>query len=185
MNPGDQSAPAIGAAKSERFMAQPHLHIDMLSQPRYLAGARAMIASVAQRLGFRDAVCGQIALALDEALCNVIKHGYEKREDQHIWISIWPLEGARRGIRILVEDCGRQVDPSDIRSRDLDDIRPGGLGVYIIHQIMTKVEYHQRDGGGMALLMEKELDGSTAAAPGTPTGNAACDCCCGSPAPRK
>lgn len=135
--------------------AEPHVKIDMLSQPRYLAGARAMIASVARRLGFREADCAHVALALDEALCNVIKHGYEKREDQHIWISVWPLEGQCCGIRILIEDRGRQVEPSEIRSRQLDDIRPGGLGVHIINQVMDRVQYDKRDGGGMSLLMEK------------------------------
>lgn len=139
----------------------PHLKIEMLSQPRYLAGARSMIASVAQRIGFREPACGQIALALDEALCNVIKHGYEKRENERIWISVWPIEQGERGIRILIEDNGKQVDPSQIQSRELDDIRPGGLGVYIIHQIMDHVHYDRRDEGGMALLMEKKLDSSS------------------------
>lgn len=137
--------------------ADPHVKIDMLSQPRYLAGARAMIASVARRLGFGESDCAHVALALDEALCNVIKHGYEKRDDQHIWISIWPLHGSCCGIRILVEDRGRQVDPEEIRSRQLDDIRPGGLGVHIINQVMDRVQYAKREGGGMSLLMEKHL----------------------------
>ncbi|MCL4199512.1 MAG: ATP-binding protein [Phycisphaerales bacterium] len=137
--------------------ADPHVKIDMLSQPRYLAGARAMIASVARRLGFGESDCAHVALALDEALCNVIKHGYEKRDDQHIWISIWPLHGSCCGIRILVEDRGRQVDPEEIRSRQLDDIRPGGLGVHIISQVMDRVQYAKREGGGMSLLMEKHL----------------------------
>lgn len=135
----------------------PHVKIDMLSQPRYLAGARAMIASVARRLGFREADCAHVALALDEALCNVIKHGYQKREDQHIWISVWPMEGNCCGIRILIEDAGRQVEPAEIRSRQLDDIRPGGLGVHIINQVMDHVEYAKRSDGGMALLMEKRI----------------------------
>lgn len=137
--------------------ADPHVKIDMLSQPRYLAGARAMIASVARRLGFGESDCAHVALALDEALCNVIKHGYEKRDDQHIWISVWPLHGSCCGIRILVEDRGRQVDPEEIRSRQLDDIRPGGLGVHIISQVMDRVQYAKREGGGMSLLMEKHL----------------------------
>lgn len=140
---------------------EPHLKIDMLSQPRYLAAARSMIAAVAQRLGFRDATCGQIALALDEALCNVIKHGYKKRTDGRIWISVWPLEGDCPGIRILVEDEGTQVDPALIRSRDLAEIRPGGLGVFIIQQIMDEVTFQRREPEGMSLLMEKHLTSSS------------------------
>ncbi len=150
--------------KGRPVAGDPHVKIDMLSQPRYLAGARAMIASLARRLGFGESDCAHVALALDEALCNVIKHGYEKRDDQHIWISVGPLEGQCCGIRILVEDRGRQVEPADIRSRQLDDIRPGGLGVHIIHQGMDHVEYAKRDGGGMSLLMEKRQSAAVASA---------------------
>jgi len=121
-----------------------------------------MIASVARRLGFREADCAHVALALDEALCNVIKHGYEKRDDQRIWISVWPLHGSCCGIRILIEDRGRQVEPDEIRSRQLDDIRPGGLGVHIINQVMDEVQYAKRAGGGMSLLLEKHLPAENA-----------------------
>ncbi|MFG0330976.1 MAG: ATP-binding protein [Phycisphaerales bacterium] len=135
--------------------ADPHLKVEMLSQPRYLAGARAMIASVAQRLGFPEGDCGQIALALDEALCNVINHGYQRDPNGRIWISVWPMNDTSEGVRILIEDEGRKVDPEQIRARDLDEIRPGGLGVYIINRIMDRVEYRQRPEKGMSLLMEK------------------------------
>lgn len=141
---------------------KPDLRIEMTSQPRYLAGARAMINSVAQRLGFAESVCGQIALAIDEAICNVITHGYQKRQDGKIWISVWPLGEPNPGIRILIEDEGRQVDPETIRSRDLTEIRPGGLGVHIIKHVMDSAEYSRRPERGMALLMEKHLQGGAA-----------------------
>lgn len=136
---------------------QPHMRIEVISQPRYLATARAMITALSQRYGFSDDESSQIALALDEAICNVINHGYQKCCDGRIWISIWPLSEPSPGLRILIEDTGQQVDPKTIQSRDLDKIRPGGLGVYIIRQIMDKVEYQKRANGGMQLLLEKYL----------------------------
>lgn len=134
------------------------MRVEMLSQPRYLAGARSLIASIAQRFGFDEAICGQIALALDEALCNVINHGYQRREDGIIWIEVRPLGEPPDGVQITIEDEGRQVSPDEIRSRPLDEIRPGGLGVYIINEIMDRVEYSPREGAvGMRLVMEKML----------------------------
>lgn len=119
-----------------------------------------MIASVAQRLGFDECDCGQIALALDEALCNVINHGYRRNPSGRIWISVWPIDQADRcaGVRILIEDEGEQVDPESIRSRSLEEIRPGGLGVFIMKEIMDRVEYERRARSGMALLLEKRLN---------------------------
>ena len=135
----------------------PQLELEMLSQSRLLAPARAMTGTFAQRLGFNEIECGQISLAVDEALCNIINHGYNKREDGRIKISVWDLETDPPGLMILVEDRAQQVDPASIRPRELDDIRPGGLGVHIIREIMDSVLYEHRDGGGMRLSMTKQI----------------------------
>ena len=147
-------------AGEKAIRSEPHVRVEMLSQPRYLSGARDMVSAIAKRFGFDDTTCGQIALAVDEALCNVIRHGYDRKPNERIWLSIWPLSeenGDAKGIRIHIEDNARQVDPEAIRSRDLEDIRPGGLGVYIIHEIMDNVRYEKREEGGMRLLLEKAV----------------------------
>jgi anti-sigma regulatory factor (Ser/Thr protein kinase) len=72
---------------------EPQLRLEMASQARFLAAARAMIANVAQRLGFSEIQCGQISLAVDEALCNIINHGYGKKPDGRIWINVHDLPG--------------------------------------------------------------------------------------------
>jgi anti-sigma regulatory factor (Ser/Thr protein kinase) len=174
----------------------PHIGVEMFSQPRYLSGARDLVAAVARRFGFDEGACGQIALAVDEALCNIIRHGYDRRADGKIWIKVWPLlasgapaaaESAGQasaaacgpgerccgaiagvapadqdfepmGILIAIEDEARQVDPALIKSRDLEDIRPGGLGVFIIQSVMDAVAYQHRDTGGMRLMMAKRID---------------------------
>jgi anti-sigma regulatory factor (Ser/Thr protein kinase) len=134
---------------------EPDLRLQMLSRPRLLAAARAMVSNVAQRLGFNEVECGQISLAVDEALCNVINHGYDRRPDGRIWLSVWALDEGRPGMRIVLEDEARQVDPATIQSRSLEDVRPGGLGVYIIREVMDEAVYECRDGGGMRLTMIK------------------------------
>lgn len=134
------------------------LKVEMLSQPRYLSGARDMVSAVAKRMGFDDTACGQIALAVDEALCNVIRHGYDRRGDGRIWLSIWPVEESGsepRGMWIIIDDEARQVDPEKIKGRDLEDVRPGGLGVYIIKQVMNWVRYERRQPTGMRLVLVK------------------------------
>lgn len=143
---------------------QPDVVVELLSQPRYLSGARDLVAAIAKRFGFDDSACGQLALAVDEALCNVIRHGYNRRPDGRIWLSIWPFssdsEEDAGGIRIAIEDMAAQVDPEKIKGRELDDVRPGGLGVYIIRQVMDKVVYEKRSQGGMRLVMIKQVKSS-------------------------
>ena len=54
-------------------------------------------------------------------------------------------------------DRAKCVDLDTIQSRELDDIRPGGLGEHIISQIMDKAEYSPRPEGGMRLVMRYPL----------------------------
>lgn len=144
----------------------PDLRLEMSSEARLLSATRAMIGNFARQLGFGEVQAGQISLAVDEALCNVINHGYDRSPNGRIWVNVWREPGDPPGIRVVIEDLGRQVDPATIKSRDLDDVRPGGLGVFIIREIMDEVTYEPRDEGGMRLTMvrmnrpdaESELD---------------------------
>ena len=137
---------------------RPHIRVELLSNPIYLCGARELVGSVAKRLGFDDLDCSKIALAVDEALCNIIRHGYQRRTDRPIWISIWPVEnggGKPAGIKIVIEDEAKQVEPVTMQGRELTDIRPGGLGVHIIREVMDEATYERREGVGMRLTLLK------------------------------
>ncbi len=134
------------------------VRVELLSQPRFLSGARDLVSAISKRCGFDDTACGQMALAVDEALCNVIRHGYDRRGDGKIWVSMWPIEEPGKnptGVKIVIEDEAKQVDPQKIKSRDLEDVRPGGLGVHIIQQIMNHSYFEKREKIGMRLVMLK------------------------------
>lgn len=142
----------------------PHIRIELISDPRYLCGVREMVSAVAERLGFSEEECGQIKLAVDEALCNVVCHGYGKRTDRPIWLSLSPVYNGSHveQLKIVIEDEARQVDPESIQGRNLDDIRPGGLGVHIIREIMDEVRFEKRDPIGMRLTLIKDRSASVA-----------------------
>jgi anti-sigma regulatory factor (Ser/Thr protein kinase) len=126
---------------------------------------------------------------VDEALCNVIRHGYEQRGDGSIEVCVWPMAGEDAGgsgddpgavgggLYIRIEDRGRQTEPDHIRSRELTEIRPGGLGVHIIKEVMDYVRYDKREGGGMRLTMMKRAGGSGGGgdAASVPRAGRACD----------
>lgn len=152
--------------------------LELSSNPRYLSGVRELISAVARRAGFTEMNCSQIALAVDEALCNVMRHGYAKRTDGRIWVHVDPREPAPSDpaippdqvpaeIRITIEDEARQVDPESIRGRDLEDIRPGGLGVHIIREVMDDARYEKRPGAGMRLTLLKRQGPGAKPTPGS------------------
>ena len=66
------------------------------------------------------------------------------------------------GLQILLCDQGPAVDPSKLRGRRLDEIKPGGLGLHFIRQSMDTVEY-ERVGSANRFRLVKYLQPATLA----------------------
>jgi serine/threonine-protein kinase RsbW len=146
----------MGKDKEERAI---HADILIRGEPCELSKVRDEVRVMSESVGFSEHESGQIMLAVDEALTNVIRHGYGGPCDKPISVKI--DEKTDDGCRVLtfvIRDFGRQVDPTLIWGRDLEDVRPGGLGVHIIRTVMDEVEYSAVEGGGMLLVMSKRLE---------------------------
>ncbi len=134
------------------------VRLSITSDTARIADVHAAVAAAAERIGFREPEVSGIALAIDEAVGNVIKHGYGGCAGRPIEVAIVPVtEGGRRGVEIEICDCGRQVEPESIIGRSLEDVRPGGLGTHIIRTVMDEVEYSRRMPAGMRLRVRKML----------------------------
>ena len=116
--------------------------IRLSSQPRNFCAVRAAAEAAALAWQVDEDSAGQVKLAVTEALANVTKHGYKGRTDRPICVRLAPEQRhGHPGLVITIEDECEDVDLGAIKSRPLDEIRPGGLGVHIIHQTMDEVEY--------------------------------------------
>lgn len=108
---------------------------------------------MAQEYGFEPDTVGRIVLAVDEACANVIRHAYGENDEGEIILRI--LDDADTLVFRLI-DYSSPVDPRNIKGRDLDDIRPGGLGVHLIKEIMDQVRFMDPPpGAGNQLEMRK------------------------------
>lgn len=132
--------------------------VSILSCPSHLPVVRAAVEKMCELLGFDADSAGTVVLGMDEALTNIIKHAYGGAGDKPIDVELIPTGSDEpTGLEIRLLDRGRQIDPDQIKSRDLGDVRPGGLGVHIITECMDEVEYANRDGGGTVLSLVKNL----------------------------
>lgn len=123
------------------------------SCPTNLAAVRGCIESLTAIAGFNDEWRFRIVLAVDEALANVIRHGYRGRPDGEIHVRASIPAGG--GIRLEIEDECPTVDPRSIRDRNLDEVRPGGLGWPIIRETFDRHEWRAKGDVGMYLLLER------------------------------
>jgi anti-sigma regulatory factor (Ser/Thr protein kinase) len=116
--------------------------------------ARAFLAEC----GFEECAAELLILALDEACTNIIRYAYA-HECHPIRLQ---MERLRDRVRFVLRDYGKSCDPSQIQSRALEDIRPGGVGVHIIKQAFDLVSYNPRP-RGTRLILEKKFDDAVVA----------------------
>ena len=130
------------------------LRMEIQSDPAELKSVRAEVEAFVQALGMSEKCVCKVVLAMDEALTNIIRHAYQGANDRPIEIDL-AVRDAR--LCVTLRDYGKYVPRETIRSRDLADVRPGGLGVHIMHECMDSVEYQPAPGGGTKLTMIKCL----------------------------
>ena len=95
-------------------------------------------------------------IKITEAFSNIIKHTYNGENNQSIVVIVRALEDR---LEVRLRDFGDKVDPNEIRPRDLDDVRPGGLGVHLIRSSMDEVHYNRSLKVGNELILAKYLPG--------------------------
>jgi serine/threonine-protein kinase RsbW len=84
----------------------------------------------------------QCRLALDEACMNIIEHAYADNPDGEIEVVI---EAGRGQCTIQLTDFGEPYHPASIPDpavgRPIEEVTPGGLGLYLMRRVMDEVRY--------------------------------------------
>ena len=100
----------------------------------------------------------KIALAVDEACTNVIKHAYRFDASKRITVTITPGNGI---FEVSIIDTGKQFNPDAIETPDMKEylthFKKGGLGVYLMKTLMDKVEYSIQPGKRNEVRLVKYL----------------------------
>lgn len=114
---------------------------------------RCVIRDAADLIGLDEDATDAVVLAVNEACMNIIQHSYAMQPDGRIDVEVLRETDA---IVFRLRDYAGKVDVGSVRSRDLDDIRPGGLGVHLIGCLMDEFGFLESpEGGGNLFEMKK------------------------------
>ena len=134
------------------------LRIKIKSQTDKLHNVREFISDAARKAGFDDEATSKIALAVDEACTNIIKHAYKFAPDKDIEIGIKKSNGR---FEIVITHRGKLFDPDTIKSPDMKEYlthyRHGGLGMHLMRLLMDAVEYKVIAAGKCEVHLMKKL----------------------------
>jgi serine/threonine-protein kinase RsbW len=97
-----------------------------------------------------------ILMALREALANAIKHGNAQDLDKRVHLE---MDVTDHTLTIRIQDEGTGFDPEAV----VDPLAPenrfktSGRGIFYMKTFMDEVRFRQMDGGGMELVLKKDL----------------------------
>lgn len=130
--------------------------LSFCSRPSRLKLLRCVIRDVADIAGLNAAATDAVVLAVNEACMNIIQHGYDMYPDGRIDVRVSREPGA---LVFQLRDYAHCANTEKICSRDLDDVRPGGLGVHLIGCLMDECGFLEPpEGGGNLFQMKKRVE---------------------------
>ena len=116
------------------------------------------IGELSEELNFTPELNFNLNLVLEEAVSNVILYAYSKEVQKEINLL---ANISDNNLIFVLTDSGKEFDPTKVPDADVtlsaEEREIGGLGIFLIRQIMDTVEYQRIDGKNM-LTMRKQLN---------------------------
>ena len=101
-------------------------------------------------------ISSTLELAVEEAITNVIAHGFRGQGG-----GVDVICRATRGIvEVQIEDSAPPFDPLSLPEPDLtadiEDRDIGGLGIFLIRQVMDEIVYRYENGKNILVLVKRK-----------------------------
>ena len=113
---------------------------DFLVRSSSLKDVRTFCREVFEKLQIDQNLKDELVLAIAEAAQNIVKHAYkdDPKTDDKMVVQISCKDNK---LQIGFYDMGTPVDPNKVKHREIDNVKPGGLGTFFIQEIMDAVEF--------------------------------------------
>ena len=117
--------------------------IDFVVSSSSLKEVRSFSREVFEKIKIDQDLKDELVLAIAEAAQNIVKHAYKDIETNNDKMEIKISLGKNDELEIGFFDKGKPVDGAKVRHRNIDDVKPGGLGTFFIQQIMDAVVFRE------------------------------------------
>ena len=113
---------------------------DFLVRSSSLKDVRSLCREVFEKLHIDRSLKDELVLAIAEAAQNIVKHAYKDSPDTEDKMVV-QISCKENKLQIGFYDMGTPVDPGKVKHREIDNVKPRGLGTFFIQQIMDAVEF--------------------------------------------
>ena len=121
-------------------------HQDQVEKKAFLVNSsslkdvRSFCREVFEKLQIQDDLKDELVLAIAEAAQNIVKHAFKNAAKPNE-LMVVQISCENNKLQIAFYDRGTPVDPKKVKHREIDNVKPGGLGTFFIQEIMDAVEF--------------------------------------------
>jgi len=105
-----------------------------------LKDVRSFCREVFEKLQIQEDLKDELVLAIAEAAQNIVKHAFKNAASPNE-LMVVQISCENNKLQIAFYDRGTPVDPKKVKHREIDNVKPGGLGTFFIQEIMDAVEF--------------------------------------------
>jgi serine/threonine-protein kinase RsbW len=123
-----------------------------------LGKVNQFIDEIGEELGLSMELTMNLNLVMEEMVVNIISYAYPEGSDAEIELL---AKSDKKELTLVLSDQGREFDPTMKEDSDMS-VNPalrdlGGMGIFIVKNIMNKVTYQRLDGRNL-LTMTKSIE---------------------------
>ena len=121
-------------------------HLDHSEKKAFLVNSsslkevRNFCREVFEKLEIQQELKDELVLAIAEAAQNIVKHAFKNSANVNE-LMVVEISCENNKLQIAFYDRGTPVDPKKVKHREIDNVKPGGLGTFFIQEIMDAVEF--------------------------------------------
>tara|TARA_Y100000816_G_scaffold144667_1_gene102605 strand:- start:831 stop:1262 length:432 start_codon:yes stop_codon:yes gene_type:complete len=121
-------------------------HLDHIEKKAFLVNSsslkdvRNFCREVFEKLQIQQDLKDELVLAIAEAAQNIVKHAFKNTANANE-LMVVQISCENNKLQIAFYDRGTPVDPKKVKHREIDNVKPGGLGTFFIQEIMDAVEF--------------------------------------------
>jgi len=131
------------------------------NDPHDIRRVNEFVLKVAAEHKLSEADTFAIRLAVEEACLNVMKYGFPTGEKSEISLK---FEFDKDKVTITIVDRGVPFDPTKVKlpnvNAPLEERKVGGLGIYLIKNVMDEVHYERKGDMNVLRLVKYLRDGT-------------------------
>ena len=128
------------------------------NQMTELEKVNQFIDEISEELGLSMELIMNLNLVMEEMVVNVISYAYPEDTDAEIELL---AKSDANELTLVLSDQGKEFDPTTKKDSDMS-VNPaerelGGMGIYIVKNLMNKVTYQRLEGRNL-LTMTKSIN---------------------------